>query len=43
MEYSVKIIDTAKKIHSGSANIPITLTVENRKGDWYIVKKEEEP
>lgn len=41
MTYSVKIIDLQNHIVGGSSDIPITFTVKNIKGDWYIAEKEE--
>jgi len=41
MIYSVKITDSQNKVVGGSWDVPITFTVENIEGDWYITKKEE--
>ena len=41
MTYSVKIMDSQDNIIGGSSNIPITFTIENIKGEWYITKKDE--
>ncbi|MCB2362233.1 hypothetical protein [Clostridium estertheticum] len=41
MTYSVKIMDLQGNILGGSEHVPITFTVKNIKGEWYITDKEE--
>ncbi len=41
MTYSVEVMDLQNNVVGGSANIPITLTIKNIKGEWYITEKEE--
>jgi len=41
MTYSVKIINSNNILVGGSSNIPITFTVKNIKGEWYITEKDE--
>ncbi|MBW9152912.1 hypothetical protein [Clostridium estertheticum] len=41
MTYSVKVMDLQNKLLGGSSNIPITFTIKNIKGEWYITEKEE--
>ncbi|MBU3157359.1 hypothetical protein [Clostridium estertheticum] len=39
--YPVKVMDLQNNLLGGSSNIPITFTIENIKGEWYITEKEE--
>jgi hypothetical protein len=41
MIYSVNIFDSQNKSVGGSYDIPITFTVKNINGEWYITEKEE--
>ncbi|MGH4137435.1 hypothetical protein [Clostridium sp.] len=41
MTYSVKVMDLQGKIIGGSSDIPITFTIKNIKGEWYIMEKSE--
>lgn len=42
MIYSVEIMEIQSKLIVGaSSNIPITFTIKNIKGEWYITEKEE--
>ncbi|MBU3101848.1 MULTISPECIES: hypothetical protein [Clostridium] len=41
MTYSVKVMDLQNNLLGGSSNIPITFTIKNIKGEWYITEKEE--
>ncbi|EPY2275152.1 hypothetical protein ACXAUS_004082 [Clostridium sporogenes] len=41
MIYSVEIKDSHNKTIGGSFDVPITFTVKNQNGNWYIVSKEE--
>ncbi|MBZ9608909.1 hypothetical protein G9F73_013980 [Clostridium estertheticum] len=41
MIYSVYIFDSQNKSVGGSKDIPITFTVKNINGEWYITEKEE--
>ena len=41
MTYSVKIMNSNNILTGDSSNIPITFTVKNIKGEWYITKKDE--
>ena len=41
MTYSVKIMDSLNKVIGASSDVPITFTVKNIKGEWYITEKEE--
>ena len=42
MIYSVSIFDSQNKSVGGSKDIPITFTVKNINGEWYITEKEEQ-
>jgi len=42
MVYSIKIMDLQNNLISGSTHIPITFTVKNINGEWYITEKEED-
>lgn len=42
MIYSVSITDSQGKVVGGSRDIPVTYTVEDKDGNWYITHKEEE-
>ncbi|MBZ9635176.1 hypothetical protein [Clostridium sp. FP1] len=41
MIYSVKIMDLQNNIIGGSSHVPITFTIKNINGEWYITEKEE--
>jgi len=41
MTYSVKVMDLQNNLVGASSNIPITFTIKNIKGEWYITEKEE--
>lgn len=41
MTYSVKIFDLQNKLVGASLDIPITFTIKNINGNWYITEKEE--
>ncbi|WP_275541227.1 hypothetical protein [Clostridium tetani] len=42
MIYTVEINDSQNKTIGGSYDVPITFTVKNENGNWYIISKEEE-
>jgi len=41
MTYSVKVMDLQNNLVGASSNVPITFTIKNIKGEWYITEKEE--